>query len=324
MYDSVRPGEIPADAEMVALYVDGKYAATAADWNRFTRAVKVRISAVGSNVNAHVFDVENGCIWPPAAVVPLVVAARKLGIDPTVYVNQNNDWEPTRRAFDAAGVAHPHWWVANYDNRKTVPAGAVAKQYADPGMPGVGGHYDLSVVADFWPGVDGSFDNPEKDEGDDVPNISQSDLDKLLAAADKITHEYKVSDGTPPRPFGTDVADDLPGQVMSIRARQEAHIALNRLMNTGIASIETVVNQILAGVLGADQVTLTDAQAQAGFESLGAQLAAQSGEAIEDLYRRLVDTNSVDAVRKVFAEYAGRATVALEFQRQDTNPPTGG
>lgn len=166
MYDSVTAAAIPTGAEMVAGYVDGKYAWTAEDWDRFSaKTVRVRISAVGTNVNAHVFDVESGAIWPPARVVPLVVAARRLGIDPTVYVNERNDWGPTKAAFDDAGVAHPHWWVANYDNAKTVPAGAVAKQYADPGMPGVGGHYDMSVVADFWPGVDG---NTEREEDTDM------------------------------------------------------------------------------------------------------------------------------------------------------------
>src|SRR5207245_9944229 len=33
-----------------------------------------------------------------------------------------------------------------------MPPTAVAKQYQHP--PASGGHYDLSVVADYWPGVD--------------------------------------------------------------------------------------------------------------------------------------------------------------------------
>ncbi len=324
MYDSVTAGAIPTDAEMVAGYVDGRFAWSVADWNRFPGAVKVRISAVGTNVNAHVFDVESGCIWPPAAVVPLVVAAREIGIDPTVYVNERNDWEPTRRAFDAAGVAHPHWWVANYDNRKTVPAGAVAKQYADPGMPGVGGHYDLSVVTDFWPGVDGTFDNPSKTEqgGDWLMSLTQAEQNEVLKAARKINAEYDPTDDDRPLPIAT--PDDITGHVLSVRGLQEKMRNAQAGDRISIANIETVVNQILNGQTGEPQVTLTDAQAQAGFESLGAQLAAQSGEALEGLYQKLVDTNSVDAVREVFAQYAGRATVALEFERQDENPPVGG
>lgn len=156
MYDSVNANAIPTNAQVVAGYVDGRYAWTQADWNRFPSAVKVRISAIGATHNAHVFDVEPGCIWPPANVVPLVQRARAAGIDPTVYVNEMNDWGPTRAAFDRAGVAHPHWWVANYDGRPDyISAGAVARQYAHPPMLG-GAHYDLSAVVDFWPGVDGS------------------------------------------------------------------------------------------------------------------------------------------------------------------------
>ncbi|HWO58981.1 MAG TPA: hypothetical protein VNO31_02910 [Umezawaea sp.] len=169
MYDSVNAAAIPTDAEMVAGYVDGKFAWTAADWARFPNSVKVRISAIGATHLAEVFDVEVGCIWPPRNVVPLVVRARAAGIDPTVYVNQHNDWGPTKAAFDAAGVAHPHWWVANYDGVQSIPAGSIAKQYAHPGtVPGkssgpweTGKHYDLSVVADHWPGVDNQ-------NGDDV------------------------------------------------------------------------------------------------------------------------------------------------------------
>lgn len=174
MYDSVSAIAIPTDAQMVAGYVDGKFAWSSADWARFPNSVKVRISAIGATHLAEVFDVEVGCIWPPRNVVPLVVAARNAGIDPTVYVNQSNDWAPTRAEFDRAGVAHPHWWVARYDGVANVPDGAVAKQYAHPGpVPGksagpweTGQHFDLSAVLDFWPGVDGpGTPNPN---GDDV------------------------------------------------------------------------------------------------------------------------------------------------------------
>ncbi|ROP36297.1 hypothetical protein [Saccharothrix texasensis] len=166
MYDSVNASAIPANAAMVAGYVDGRYAWSQKDWDRFPNAVRVTISAVGAAV-AMVGDVERGCIWPVANAVPWVLRARAAGYDPTIYVNELNDWRPCREAFRAAGVPEPHWWVANYDGRQTIPAGAVAKQYAHPhDGDGVadrpwetGGHYDLSVVADYWPGVDGQGDD---------------------------------------------------------------------------------------------------------------------------------------------------------------------
>ena len=74
---------------------------------------------------------------------------------------------------------------------------------------------------------------------------------------------------------------------------------------------------------GGGQVTLTDEQAQAGFDSLKVQLGAQTEEALEDLYQRLVETNSVDAVRQVLASYVGKATVDLSFKSTAPSPSGG-
>lgn len=164
MYDSVNPRSIPRDAKMVAGYIDGSVSRWPAEaWGWFPGAKMVRISAVGSTWDADVFDVEAGAIWPPSRVVPLVVEARKHGRNPTVYVNELNDWGPTREAFRRAGVAEPHWWVANYNGRPEVPAGSVGRQYANPSEPlgnplnkpwHTKGHWDESLMADYWPGVD--------------------------------------------------------------------------------------------------------------------------------------------------------------------------
>jgi hypothetical protein len=159
MFDSTAPWAIPRDAGMVAYYVDGIYAWPPEWLDLFPSAVKVSISAIG-RTTAQVGDVEVGCIWPPADAVPWVRRARAEGYDPTIYVNQRNDWGPTVQAFRDAGEPEPHWWVANYDGVREVPSGAVAKQFAHPGDGGApvpwetGAHYDLSIVADYWPGVD--------------------------------------------------------------------------------------------------------------------------------------------------------------------------
>lgn len=253
MYDSVDADAIPADAEVVGGYVDGRYAWSVADWNRFPSATKVRISAVGTNINAHVFDVEVGCIWPPAKVVPLVVAARKLGIDPTVYVNERNDWGPTRAAFDAAGVAQPHYLVANYDGVRdpqtgkwtaSVPAGAIGKQFAHPPMIGI--HVDLSYVADYWPGVDGTFGNPAKgpNQGGNImaalTELEQRELlDKTRAihAALWFTENAPTVTGGP----GPETVHDI---VQRVAGRQAAQIDADRLDDTALSNIEQLVNRI--------------------------------------------------------------------------------
>ncbi|MEU4804302.1 hypothetical protein [Actinosynnema sp. NPDC023587] len=174
MYDSTRPWEIPAGAEMVAGYVDGRWAWSQEAWDRFRNAIKVRISAVGATHHAEVFDVEPGCIWPPENVVPLVVRARAAGIDPTVYCNRRNHWAGVRAVFDAADVPQPHYWVAEYDGVAEVPAGSVGKQYRAPEASGKAkspAHYDISSMADYWPGVD---------EEDNMPSAREI-VDELLA-----------------------------------------------------------------------------------------------------------------------------------------------
>lgn len=164
MYDSVTATDIPTSAAMVAGYVSGRFAWSAADWARFPNAVKVGI-ATQANVNdGQVLDVEPGDATP-AQSVGWVQMRRQAGTDPTVYCNAST-LPQVQSAFTSAGVAQPHYWVAHYDGKAEIPAGCVAKQYIDP--PGSGGHYDLSAVADFWPGVDPGPGTPPpngKDEG---------------------------------------------------------------------------------------------------------------------------------------------------------------
>lgn len=153
-YDSTNIYDIPTSAQMVGYYVDGIYAVSELEVRaRFPNATLIGISAVGTNAGI-VGDVEPGCMDPTYAV-QWVQWRRAAGFDPTIYCNQLHGWNPVRVAFQAAGVPPPHYWVANYDGVASIPAGAVAKQYANPTL--TGGHYDLSAVADSWPGVDGLF-----------------------------------------------------------------------------------------------------------------------------------------------------------------------
>ena len=150
MYDSVTPTDIPASARMVAGYVDGRYAWSAQAWRRWRGARFVRIAVLASTNDGNVLDVERGDATP-AQSVGWVLMRRRAGGDPSVYCNAST-WPAVRAAFHAAGVAEPHYWIASWGTGPTGIAGAVAHQYADP--PASGGHYDLSVVADYWGGVD--------------------------------------------------------------------------------------------------------------------------------------------------------------------------
>ncbi|MFE9421662.1 hypothetical protein ACFYNO_01730 [Kitasatospora sp. NPDC006697] len=146
MYDSVSPSSIPAGAPMVAGYVDGRYANLTALAARFPSAVRVAIAVFASTDAGVVLDVENGDATP-AQAPGWVRMRRSHGVDPTVYCNTDT-WPAVRQAFAAAGVAAPHYWIAQYDGVAAIPAGAVAKQYRSTDS------WDLSIVADYWPGVD--------------------------------------------------------------------------------------------------------------------------------------------------------------------------
>lgn len=165
MYDSVTAADIPANAQLVAGYVDGIYRWSGTDWARFPQALKIAIAVFPSTNSGIMLDVEAGDATPEQAP-GWVQMRRARGVDPTVYCAYAA-WAQTIQAFDRAQVARPHWAIACYDNvasleefwvggqRQPVldPDRLVAKQYADPAA-GSGGHYDLSVVTGYWPGVD--------------------------------------------------------------------------------------------------------------------------------------------------------------------------
>jgi hypothetical protein len=147
MYDSVKPQLIPTDAQMVAGYVNGTYAWTAEDWTRFPNARVVTIDTRGTLPYSHVLDVEAGDATPLQAVA-WVQAARALGVrDSTIYCNISAQ-QSIVDVFAHTGVPMPHFWLAHYTGIAEVAAGAVATQFRSLAS------YDLSVVADYWPGVD--------------------------------------------------------------------------------------------------------------------------------------------------------------------------
>ena len=176
MYDAVTTANIPANARMVAGYIDRIKLApwTAADWARFPRAVKVEIVKKASTNAGHVLDVEPGDATP-AEAPGWVRMRRAAGAIPTVYCNTST-WPSVRAAFRSAGVAEPYYWLARYDGKSDwdagwAAAGVVAKQYRGNVAPG----FDLSSVADHWPGVD----------GDDI--VTPEDIKAIAAACGQAT-----------------------------------------------------------------------------------------------------------------------------------------
>jgi hypothetical protein len=188
MYDSTVPTDIPTFVQMVAGYIDGDYGRwDESDWNRWPDTAKVRIARRTYTDDGDVLDVEYGIptVWPLTdasvreGIVNWVRRRRTAGKHPAIYCNELNDWAPVRDIFIRAGVAQPLYWVARYNGVAQIPAGAIARQYANP--PLTGEHYDLSVVADYWPGVD---------NGDDMSWDQEFSITRADTGA-----SYKVSAG---------------------------------------------------------------------------------------------------------------------------------
>lgn len=146
MYDSVNPARIPRNAEMVAGYVNGPYQWADTDWALFPNAVHVGIAVRASYNGGEVLDVETGDAAPMQAP-DWVLMRRAAGVNPTIYCSESL-WTTVAREFNRQGVVAPNYWIAHYDGWRAIPIGAVAKQYQNTA------DWDISSVADYWPGVD--------------------------------------------------------------------------------------------------------------------------------------------------------------------------
>lgn len=149
MYDGVNAeGPPAAGAQLVAGYVDGDWPSYVALTVRFPHLIHVGVAVSALFNGGTVLDVETGDATAKEAV-SWVLMRRLAGVDPTVYCAMST-WAAVKAAFTSRGVAQPHYWVADYSlgNNPAIPAGAVALQYTDRSG------YDVSVVADYWPGID--------------------------------------------------------------------------------------------------------------------------------------------------------------------------
>lgn len=170
LLDSTVASDIPAEFRglptlLVAGYVDGSFAWLQEDWDLHADAGRrlVRVAIHTDRFDAHVLDVEEGNAYAGQAV-PWIRGKWARGETPTVYCY--SDAGPVgyrisdvRAACENAvpPVAPPLFWIAKWDDDPSSfdPAGdpaIVAKQYA--GSAQTGAHFDASVVADHWPGVD--------------------------------------------------------------------------------------------------------------------------------------------------------------------------
>ncbi len=148
MFDAVSPANIPADAQLVAGYINGRYAWKPQDWARFPHALKVTI-AVSADADARCLDVETYDATPAQAPGWVARQRTRGNPHPWVYCSESV-WAECRRQFAVQGEPEPIWWIAGYPGSVgwAVYPGAHAHQVIDDGP------YDRSLVADYIPGLD--------------------------------------------------------------------------------------------------------------------------------------------------------------------------
>ena len=115
MYDSVDPGQIPADAQFLAGYIDGAYANSAELADRFPRARLLTI-AVFAQHDAECLDIETGDATPGQAP-GWYARQRARGITrPCLYASASVMGAAVIPAISAAGIRRGtvRLWSAHY------------------------------------------------------------------------------------------------------------------------------------------------------------------------------------------------------------------
>jgi hypothetical protein len=153
MYDSTVAGDIPPAAEIVAGYIDGPFAWTSEEWDKFPHAVHVTISTSGEGNAGDVLDVEADDATP-AQAGPWIARRKLAGLHrPTIYCDR--DSIPAVRAGTGKFILGKDYdiWVADWTKVPhqvmapgTPAASCAATQYLN--VP----HYDETIIYDGgWP-----------------------------------------------------------------------------------------------------------------------------------------------------------------------------
>lgn len=195
MYDSVDITAIPRRAKLVAVYVDGHYANADAAARRFKRARFVRITVLGTTLEAHVCDCETGDLTPGTAA-RWAKAKNVKGDHPTIYCSESVVPSVVAECHKLGLNRGKDYsiWQAHYGVAPVLPKGCVALQYTDHGprtpLHPLGAHYDLSVVAAYWPGVDPV---PATTPAPNLPSKSASaDLGQVAAIRNRLVRFRKA------------------------------------------------------------------------------------------------------------------------------------
>jgi hypothetical protein len=226
-YDAVTPSNIPRNAEVVMGYINGPYAWDQADWDLFPNALKITIATHPDNTTSQIIDYERGD-FDDSDVVQAVAVRRSNGGNPIVYCAET-DWNHLQAVFASAGVTQPQWLIAAYPGAgDTIPSGAIGHQYID-----YQNLYDISVLADFIPGVD-----PE-------PTTKENDMPNLLVPAATNDTVSIIVDGCSKLYLATEGVTELTATIYFWGPTPNAAAPANDLLGTAIGPME--IDQVRSG-----------------------------------------------------------------------------
>lgn len=178
MLDAVDGNNIPAGTLLMAGYNDHSGLSYNVMKARFPDAIVVPI-CVDPAHDATILDVERFDARPDQ-VPAWVIRQRVRGQEPTVYCSMSA-WPAVKAAV--GNMRPPQYWIADYNLEATVIPGAVGHQFRDAGP------YDVSVMADYWPGVDPPL-APPRPAPDPASGDTDDEGEPIMA-----TLIFKVNDG---------------------------------------------------------------------------------------------------------------------------------
>jgi len=145
MFDSVNVENLPVNPDnLYAGYVGGLYPTFTQILHRFPKARVVSI-AINATEDAQVLDVETGDATPADVPGWLNRMRAQKRHNVTVYTSRSNI-DAVLAACDAAKVAHPLIWAADWTGAPHAVTGAVAVQYLS------NAYIDETCITDaFWP-----------------------------------------------------------------------------------------------------------------------------------------------------------------------------
>lgn len=168
MYDGIDADTVPFGASIYAGYTGGKWPSLAALRKKFAGKLFLSI-AVSASDDAHALDIESGDATPAQAPTWANRQRVKGNPYPVCYMNAST-WPAVRAAFIAQQVPEPLYWVAEYvkDPSKipAIPSGAIALQYYSYSG------YDISIVEDYFPGLDPEPVPQTREEEEDMSAVT--------------------------------------------------------------------------------------------------------------------------------------------------------